>query len=354
MSTNELIPLQPKGELALPQDLLHKAKDYAVHSRSERTRKRYAECWRDFTRWCDFNGRDPLPAGVETVIGYLTWMAAGRNDGKPLAMNTIGQARAAVILAQRTAGFAFDSDNQILKEVMAGIRRSIAKERTIRRVKPVTQEDLRDMLDGLNPAVLREARDAALLSLGWAAALRRSELVSLDLGKLGDGGGFVVADEKGLTITLMTSKASQDTAQTIAVPRTFAPQLCDAVENWVRVAAIQLGESLFRGIEGKAGGKTVAAGRLDDGTVARIIKRRIQLLARAKGRKRLTKAETAALVAQFSGHSMRVGFVTSAAERDIPTHRIREQTRHKSDQMVSLYIRDTDKFRNNSLKGLGF
>jgi integrase len=349
-----LIPAREAGrEIALPEQLIAKAKDYAVHARAARTRKRYKECWRDFERWCETHGREPLPASVETVVAYATWMGAGRNDGKTLAVNTISQALSAIKLAQRTAGYTFDSDSPILKEVMKGIRRAIAKERTIRRVKPLMQEDLRDMLEQLRPDVLREARDAALLALGWAGALRRSELVGLDWGELGTGTGFVSVDEKGLTITLMTSKASQDAAQTVAIPRAFAPLICDAVENWVNVAPIPRGTPLFRGIFGR-GAKVLGAKPLHAYTVACVIKRRVQLLANAKGRRRLKKDEVAALVEQFSGHSMRVGFVTSAAARDVPTHRIKEQTRHKSDAMVSVYIREVDKFKNSGLKGVGF
>lgn len=352
-----VVPLDRGGEIALPDDLIAKAKGYAVEARAERTRERYRQCWVAFTRWCEDNGRSPLPAGVETVAAYATWLASGRDNGKPLAASSITQALSAIKLAQRTAGHPFDSEAPVLKEVMRGLRRAIAKTRTIRRVKPLTQEDLRAMLEQLRPDVLREARDAALIALGWAGALRRSELVGLDWGALGKtrgACGYVVADEKGLAITLMTSKASQDTAQTIAVPRTFAPSLCAAVEDWVLSAKIGKGDPMFRATLGTADSKTLAKERLRAPEVARIIKRRIHLLARAKGRKRLTKAEVAELVKQFSGHSMRVGFVTSAAERDVPTHRIREQTRHKSDSMVSIYIRNVDQFKNSGLKGVGF
>ena len=82
-----------------------------------------------------------------------------------------------------------------------------------------------------SPQIPAEARDAALLAVGWAAALRRSELVGLDWQSRGTGTGFVRLDERGLVVTLMASKASQDQAETIIVPCADMPAACQALES---------------------------------------------------------------------------------------------------------------------------
>ena len=351
------------SELALPDELIAKAKTYAVHARSERTRHEYGRCWRDFTAWCQTMGRDALPASVETVAAYLSWLASGRGRGKPLAVSSIGQAAAAIKLAQRTAGYAFDSASPLLQSVMTGIRRDIAKTRTVKRVKPLLRSALEEMLETLKPDVLRDARDACLLALGWAGALRRSELVGLDWGQLGSADdprrvGFLTGDAKGLTITLMTSKASQDTAQTVVIPRAFAPAICQAVENWVALAGIAPGSALLRRTDRRVDGSNVGANRIIDQTVNRTIKRRVQVLAntraKARGGRKMKREEITALVAAFAGHSMRAGYVTSAADRDVQDRDIMQQTRHKTAAMVSVYRRDVDKFKSSGLKGVGF
>src|SRR5262245_2166609 len=85
-----------------------------------------------------------------------------------------------------------------------------------RQARPMLATDLQALLADLRPRVLpADARDALLLTLGWAAALRRSELIGLDWAKLGTGAGFVVKDDRGLVVTLMASKASQTEAETI-------------------------------------------------------------------------------------------------------------------------------------------
>lgn len=343
-------------ELALPDELIRKAKSYAVNARSERTRKEYGRCWRQFTAWCEANGREPLPAGVETVAAYITVLAEhGGPKGKPLAITSINQALSAIKLAHRTAGHGVDWDSLILKEVWQGIRREVAKTRTVRRAKPLLAEHLKEIIDSLDLEVLRECRDAALLSLLWAGALRRSELVGLDWHTLGSGSGFVKLDDEGITITLMTSKASQDEAETVVVPRIDMPTACTLLNAWVQKASIAHGSPIFRGITGKKDGKSVAATRLDDRSVSRIMKQRVKVLAKARsGRKRLTKDEMKALVDGYSGHSGRAGYVTSAARRNLSDRRIQMQTRHKSAEMLSVYVREGNKMANSGLKGVGF
>lgn len=363
-SANALVPVTHTGtEIALPDALIQSARGFAKHSRSERTRIEYGLWWKDFVGWCDAHGRDSLPASPNTVIAYITYLAEGRGGTKkPLAVASISVAMAAIKLAHRTKKVHWDSDNEDIKSVMKGIRRESAKVRTVRRVKPLMKADLSDMLDNLRSDNLREARDAAVLALGWAGALRRSELVGLDWQELGTTPdkhrtGFVNVDEKGIVITLMTSKASQDTAQDIIIPIEHAHRICTAVDNWKELAKIQRGEPLFRGILGKAAdGKKIAPTRLLPQSVANLIKRRIHVLiqSRSKGRNKMSREDIAILTAQYAGHSMRAGYVSSAANEDMPTHRIAKHTRHKTEAMVGIYARDSDIRKNSGLKGVGF
>ena len=376
--TNALVPMDQTGTAI--GHLIESAEDYAVNSRSARTRKEYDRCWRDFADWCVSKGRPVFPmvpdlSGLdaqgaatayrqaqgdmmETIVAYVTYLAKGREGtAKPLAASSIGQALAAIKLRQRQAGYGFDDKSPWLKEVMKGIRREIAQTREIRRVKPLLREHLRTLLDSLDPEVLRDARDAALIALGWAAALRRSELVGLDWVKIGEGSdatGYVTADDVSITVTLLTSKASQDMAQSVSIPRLEVPKCCAAIERWIETGKIPPGTAIFRPIEGAGAGKTVGTGRLSDRHVPRIMKQRVKALEKfQRGKRKISKEEAALLVELISGHSMRVGHVTDAADRGVPTHQIKQQTRHKTDGMVTLYARVVDRIKNNSLKGAG-
>lgn len=342
-------------ELALPIELLKKARGYASKSRSERTLKEYARCWKQFGRWCDQNQRDPLPASTETLVGYITWMAGGQDNGKSIATSTIAQAFAAIKFRHKSKGYLINSDTPELQAVLSGVRREIAKTRGIRRVQALTFDKLQDILNLLDPAKARDARDGALLALACGAALRRSELVGLDWAIQGQGAGFVTSDDKGLTVTLMTSKASQDAAETVAIPRADAPLMCSIVEDWVAKGQIAKGSPLFRTVGNRMSQK-VGESRLHARTVPRIVKRRVYEMIKSqnKGKKKITTEEAKALTEMFAGHSMRVGFVTSAAERNMATHKIQQQTRHKTAAMVNIYVREVDKFKNSALKGVGF
>jgi integrase len=128
----------------------------------------------------------------------------------PLARSSIDQALSAVITRHRDAGYAFDRKHAAIARVWKGICNTKARQETVRKAKPLLANDLRELIEGLNHERAIDARDAALLSLGWAAALRRSELVGLDWQRLGAGTGFVLVDERGIVVTLMASKASQD------------------------------------------------------------------------------------------------------------------------------------------------
>jgi integrase len=217
-----------------------------------------------------------------------------------------------------------------------------------RQARPLTAPDLRSLLSAIGTARPSDMRDAAMIALGWAGALRRSELVGLDWQERGDGSGFVSIDERGVTITLLRSKTSQAEAVAIVIPAQDMPAACAALAEWARLAALKPGEPVFRRVDHW---EHIGADRLTDRSVARIIKARVSLLARMRG---FSEQQAAEIAAKCSGHSLRAGYATAAAQADLPTHRIMQHTRHKSAEMVNRYIRESDKWTKSGLQGVGF
>lgn len=305
-----------------------------------------------FEAWCVGKGLSALPASPETVAVWLATLADGEGGRKPLARSSIDQALSAVIIRHRDAGHAFDRKHHAIALTWKGICNRKARTETKRQARPLLADDQQALVRTLRPDMPSDARDAALLALGWAAALRRSELVGLDWQKLGEGTGFLRIDDRGLVVTLMASKASQDQAETIVVPSADMPAAREAVDAWARIAGLGPGQPMFRPVDQRqvVGGDT-GNERLTDRSVSGIVKARVRQLARARGR---SESEADEFVAQFSGHSMRAGYATSAAARDMPGYRIQQHTRHKSAEMVAGYIREADKWNKSGLKGVGF
>ena len=323
-------------------------KRYRAKARSERTREAYAAAWERFAAWCRRERRGPLPASVETVAGWMAALADGQ-DGPPRSASTVNQYLSAVIHIHRAAGHSLDRKHPLIAETWAGISRTKAKTSPRRQARPLMADDVRLLLEAMRWQLAADVRDAALLGLGWAGALRRSELVGLDWGKRSDGEGSVRLEEgRGLVISLPTSKGSQDRGVTVEIPRADAPLVCDAVERWVKAAGLKPGDPMFCPIDK---GQRLTAGRLTARSVARIVKARVRALAQARGK---TREEADEIVRDFSGHSMRAGYATEAGSKDLPSYRIMQHTRHKSHEQVASYIREGQKWSKSGLKGVGF
>ena len=328
-------------EAALPGRLIDGARDFIAAARAERTREAYRKAWQGFTAWCDAHGRQSLPASAETIAAWMTDLAhASRSPA------TINSYLAAVAVAHRTAGHALDRKNPLIADTLKGIARASAKPQ--RQARPIIGADLQGIIRDMQPALTADARDAALLALGWAAALRRSELIGLDWQQLGTGTGFLQLDERGIVVTLVQSKTSQADAVTIVVPCPDMPAACAAISTWAARAKLKPGQPVFRSIDK---GSRIAAERLIDRSVSRIIKARVQAYAEAAGK---SKAEANALAERFSGHSLRAGYATAAGAADVPSYRIQQHTRHKTAEMVARYVRESDKWIKSGLKGVGF
>ncbi len=383
--------LERGTQVAIPEDYAQAARGFAVQSRSEGTRREYARCWRDYTGWCDQHGRDPLPfmsaeppasaskaersdhaqayamdkrECLATVIAYVSWMGSQESRGRswngpeaapvPLAITSIAIAVSAIKLASRNAGHNLDWESPAFSEMMKGLRRTTASKRTVRQAAPISPGDLRDILNDMKPESLRDARDAALLALGWGGCRRVSEYVGLDWLEKGSGTGFIKIEKDGVFITLLKSKTSQDKPETYVITRNDTPRLVEAVERWIEVAKIGRGQPVLRGILGRAG-TVIQKTRMEASNVSFIIKSRMEKLFKAHhgGRKKIAKTELKAKVRGYSSHSLRVGAITSMHDRGIPIPRIQSHSGHKTAAMVIHYGVVADKLKDHPNKGVG-
>ncbi len=303
-------------------ELVEQANGFAASARADNTRRAYRSDWLTFEAWCRGNGLAPLPAAPETVALYLTHLA---DQGRKAA--TIARALAALSQAHRFAGLPSPRSTARVGETMRGIRRCLGVAQVGK--APVVVEHLRRMVAEL-PGDLLGVRDRALLALGFAGAFRRSELVALDVADL-------AFTNDGLEVTLRRGKTDQEGhGRKIGIPYGSVPTLCPvrAARAWLDAAGIVRG-AVLRGVNRHG---QVAEGRLTDRAVAIVVKRH---------------AAAAGLDAQlFSGHSLRAGFVTSAAKAGKSERAIMAQTGHHSSAMVRRYIRDASLFSDNAAAGL--
>lgn len=197
-----------------------------------------------------------------------------------------------------------------------------------REAKPLLRDDLLMMLDAMDGG-LKDIRDRALLLIGFAGALRRLELVGLDISD-------IEHVRQGNVVHLRRSKTDQDDqGRKIGIPfgRTrWCPVA--ALDAWLTASRIAEG-AIFWPVDRHG---RIQAARLSGEAVSHVIRERV--------------AAAGLDPAPYSGHSLRAGLATSAALAGIPTWRIRAQTGHASDAMLARYIRDGELFTDNAAGAL--
>lgn len=349
MTDNALTIIEHEpSELALPAHLVDAARGYRREALAERTRQAYADAWRLFVAWCGMMGRHSMPASPETVAAWLVSLADGADGKKPRSAATIRLYLAAVAYAHKINGEDFSTSRPEIKAAVAGINRQKAKTHVKRKAKPLLADEMRDMLRRFIPERAGDARDGAMLAMGWGGALRRSEIVSLDWQQLGEGNGFVRVDERGVEVTLMTSKASQDAAKVIAIPFADMPSATEWLTRWSTIAELQPGEPIFMQVN-RVG--RIARERITDRTVSDVIKRRVGAYGKATGK---TAEQVETMIQASSGHSLRRGFCTTASDKGVSLEIIAQQTRHASLSTLREYIDVTNMWRKNALRDVGF
>lgn len=300
--------------------------------KAPRTLRAYTMQFERFRVWCEARGFPSMPTQVEAVVGYITWMEA-----EGLTRATLAQAIAAIAYEHRERQQPWDSRAQLLRDAVEGFRRRRSARPT--RKAPVMPKDLRAMVEACGDDLLG-VRDKAILLLGWWGALRREEIVSLDVGDV----SFV---DEGLLVLLRQSKTDKYAeGQEIGIWKQDDQRVCAdaALRAWLKAASVDAGP-IFRAIGrgaprfGAQRGELLGE-RLSPAAVAGIVKRR----ASAVG----IDADS------VSGHSLRAGFVTTAAERGRSVDEIMRQTRHAdgSERIVRGYIRHATVFKKNATKNL--
>jgi integrase len=324
--------------------LADRARGYVEAASSANTRRAYASDWKHFASWCRRQSFDPMPPDPQVVGLYITALAsgnaAGSTTGEKKSVSTIERRLSSLTWNFSQRGQPLDRKDRHIATVMAGIRNKHAA--PPRQKEAVLPEDLIAMLETLDRGTLRGLRDRAMLLLGFAGGLRRSEIVGLDCGRdqTEDGRGWIeFFPDKGLLVTLRGKTGWRE----VEVGRGSSDATCPvvALETWLSLARIAHGP-LFRRVTGQ--GKKVGAERLNDQEVARLVKR-TALAAGVRGD--LSEGERAKL---FAGHSLRAGLASSA---EVEERYVQKQLGHASAEMTRKYQRRRDRFRVNLTKASG-
>ena len=318
--SSEIVPTDPTR--SLPAESIKTLLEYQGASIAPATLRVYRAGLRDFVGWCEGMGLPPMPASPVTVAAYATVLA---DDGK--SVSTIEQRMAAIRWAHDAKDLSPPTASKIVRSTLSGIRRKVGIAPK-RQAAPATVERVTAMLSHVQGDGIKAIRDRAILLLGFASAMRRSELVALQIED-------IETRDDGLLLTVRRSKTDQEGAGvTIAVPRGLSASTCpvQAVSLWIERAGLETGP-LFRSV--------TRHGHIGDALSARAVSELVKGAARKAG-----------FDGDFSGHSLRAGFVTSAAERGVRAEAISDHTRHASVEMVRRYTRKADLFKAHPGEGM--
>ncbi|WP_243613875.1 tyrosine-type recombinase/integrase [Shimia aestuarii] len=318
--------------------LVENARDYAKASTAENTNKAYAADWKHFARWCRLKGTDPLPPSPEMIGLYLTDLAAPTGPSPALSVSTIDRRLSGLAWNYAQRGFSLDRKDRHIATVLAGIKRKHARPPVQK--EAILPEDILAMVATL-PFDLRGLRDRAILLIGYAGGLRRSEIVSMDVGKddTPDSGGWIEILDDGAVLTLNAKTGWRE----VEIGRGSTDQTCPvhALEQWLHFAKIDFGPVFVRT---SRDGKNALEARLSDKHVARLIKTTVL---KSGIRAELPEKERLAL---FSGHSLRAGLASSA---EVDERYVQKQLGHASAEMTRRYQRRRDRFRVNLTQAAG-
>ena len=291
-------------------------------SKANNTIRAYKSDFNDFSLFCVQNGFKSLPSEPKIVSLYLTYLST-----KDVKISTLKRRLVSIGVIHKLKGHYLDTKNPSIIENIMGIKRrkgSIQKSK-----KPILISDLKEIINVIDKekVEIKKYRDRTIILIGFSGGFRRNEIVSLDYHDL----DFV---PEGLKINLRRSKTDQfGEGFTKALPYFDNTQYCpvSSLKNWLKISKIKSGPIFRRFVKGSK----LSENRLTDQTVALLIKEYLNL--------------TGIDSKNYSGHSLRSGFATSAAESGVEERSIMAMTGHKSTEMLRRYIKEANLFKNNAL-----
>ena len=292
-------------------------------SKANNTVRAYKSDFNDFGLFCAQNGLKSLPSEPKIVSLYLTHLST-----KDVKISTLKRRLVSIGVIHKLKGFYLDTKHPSIIENIMGIKRrkgSVQKGK-----KPILISSLIKIINAIDDQKkdeIKKIRDRSIILIGFSGGFRRNEIVSLDYDDL----DFV---PEGLKITLKRSKTDQFGEGTLkGLPYFDSSQYCPvlSLKKWIETSNINSGP-LFRRF---SKGSKLTDNRLTDQTVALLIKKYLNL--------------SGIDSKNYSGHSLRSGFATSAAESGAEERSIMAMTGHKSREMVRRYIKEANLFKNNAL-----
>ena len=292
-------------------------------SKAINTVRAYKSDFKDFGLFCVQNGFKNLPSDPKIVSLYLTHLST-----KEVRLSTIKRRLVSIGVIHKMKGHYLDTKHPVIVENLMGIKR---RKGTVQKgKKPILINELKKILkviDEQNIQDIKKLRDKSIILIGFSGGFRRNEIVSLDYEDL----DFV---HEGLKITVKRSKTDQFGEGSIkALPYFEDSVYCPVtiLQRWLNISKINKGP-LFRRF---SKGSKLTNDRLTDQTVALLIKDYLNIAGIDSK--------------NYSGHSLRSGFATSAAESGAEERSIMAMTGHKSAEMVRRYIKEANLFKNNAL-----
>ena len=293
------------------------------NSKADNTIRAYNSDFNDFGLFCAQNGFKSLPSDPKIVSLYLTQLST-----KNVKISTIKRRLVSIGVIHKLKGHYLDTKHPLIVENLMGIKRRKGSIQNGK--KPLLINNLKkiiNVIDEQKKEKIKILRDRTIILIGFSGGFRRNEIVSLDFDDL----DFV---EEGLKINIKRSKTDQfGVGSTKGLPYFENSQYCPVVsiQKWIEISRINSGP-LFRRF---TKGSNLSEKRLTDQTVALLIKEYLGLAGIDN--------------TNYSGHSLRSGFATSAAEAGAEERTIMAMTGHKSTEMVRRYIKNADLFKNNAL-----